>query len=250
MYAIKTNDNQMKTFKTYESLRFALLQLFNNDNELKEILVYSETLGSWFPDYRVIATSQYIKMYDYYTNNYVDRITRNTTETTTTETTTKTIKNSNIKTLTLKQVRDMFELDSILRKANKSANLPIIKLIDIINNDNAVITCEVASLSSTILNRGSVVECLIKILMCGYQKTKKYAQNRHDLTLSKGDYYEVKYSSSKGYASYSKPIKDKLIFVNQYGVYLTSGDNIVFDKCGKHIKDIDLRKPHQVLLTF
>lgn len=157
---------------------------------------------------------------------------------------------ANVKTMKLSAVRDMFEIDTLWRKANKSANAPIIKLIDIINNDNAIITCEIASVKSNILNRGSVVECLIKILLCGYQTTKKYAQNRHDLVLSKGDYYEIKYSSSKGYASYTKPIKDKLIFVNQYGVYLTTGDAIILDKCGKHIKDIDLRKPHKVLLTF
>ena len=155
---------------------------------------------------------------------------------------------NNMQRMTLKQVREMFEHDSVARKANKSANAPIIKLINIIDNDNATIMCEYAK-GGTILNRGSVVECLIKILFNHYTSTRKYGQGRGDM-YHDGVGYEIKYSSSKGYASFSGAIDRMLIFVNQYGVYLTSGTNLVMDKCGKHIQSIKMNKSVKVLLEF
>ena len=63
--------------------------------------------------------------------------------------------------------------------------------------------------------------------------------------------YEVKYSSAKGYAHYN-PNQDlsNLIFVDRYGVYLTSGKNILLDKCGKHIQTIVMNKNVKVLVQF
>ena len=102
------------------------------------------------------------------------------------------------------------------------------------------------------LNRGSVVECLIKLLLKNQKSAKRYTNknNRADLTLD-GVKYEIKYSSSKGYAHYN-PNQDlsNLIFVNQYGVYLTSGKNIVLDKCGKHIQDIKLTNDTRTLIDL
>lgn len=154
------------------------------------------------------------------------------------------------KSYTLKEVKKIFENDTQTRKANKSANTPIIKLIDIINNDNARISCE-TNQSASALNRGAVVECLIKLLLNNQKSATKSANETRADLVKNGVKYEIKYSSSKGYAHYNpRQNLSNLIFVNQYGVYLTSGDNIILDKCEKHIKDIKMNKNVKVLLSF
>lgn len=154
------------------------------------------------------------------------------------------------KSYTLKQVKEIFLQDTLTRKANKSANAPIIKLIDIINNENARISCE-TNQSASALNRGAVVECLIKLLLNNQKSAKKSANETRADLVKDGVKYEIKFSSSKGYAHYNPNQNlDNLIFVNQYGVYLTSGANIILDKCGKHIQDIKMNKNVKTLLTF
>lgn len=154
------------------------------------------------------------------------------------------------KSYTLLEVREMFVRDTMERKANKSANEPIIKLIDMINNDNATIECEPNN-SKGALNRGSVVECLIKLLLTKNNNAKK-SYNALDADLEvKGVKYEIKYTSSKGYAHYNpKQDLSNLIFVDRYGVYLTSGKNILLDKCGKHIQTIIFDNNVKTLYTF
>lgn len=154
------------------------------------------------------------------------------------------------KSYTLATVREIFEKDTQTRKANKSANAPIIKLIDIINNDNARISCE-TNQSASALNRGAVVECLMKLLLNGQKSATKSANDTRADLVKNGVKYEIKYSSSKGYAHYNpRQNLDNLIFVNQYGAYLTSGANIILDKCGKHIQTIKMNKNVRTLLTF
>lgn len=154
-----------------------------------------------------------------------------------------------MKKLSLKQVKEIFTLDTLTRKANKSSNEPILKLISLVHNDNATIEVDTTSKS---LNRGSVVECLIKLLLKNQKSAKRYTNknSRADLSMD-GVKYEIKYSSSKGYAHFN-PNQDlsNLIFVNQYGAYLTSGENIILDKCCKHIKDIVMNKNVQTLIDF
>ena len=150
---------------------------------------------------------------------------------------------------TLRQVRNLFNKDTELRKGNKSSNEPIIKLINLVNNDNAIIDCEPNN-SGTALNRGSVVECLIKMLAYKTNKVSKaYNETQADLIVN-GVRYEIKYSSSKGYAHYN-PNQDlsNLIFVDASGIYLTNGNEIVLDKCGKHIKTIN-KVNAKVLVRF
>lgn len=154
------------------------------------------------------------------------------------------------KSYTLKEVKEIFINDTLTRKANKSANLPIIKLIDIINNNNARISCE-TNQSASALNRGAVVECLIKLLLNDQKSAKKSANETRADLVKNGVKYEIKYSSSKGYAHYNpKQNLDNLIFVDNTGVYLTSGANILLDKCGKHIQTIVMNKNVKTLLTF
>ena len=156
--------------------------------------------------------------------------------------------NTNYEKITLKNLNAMFTLDNVKRPSNKSSNYAILTLIELINDNARIVECE-RSKGGTILNRGSVVECLVKLLLNDQKTAKKYLAKRCDL-IHEGIKYEVKYSSSKGYAHYN-PRQDlsNLIFVNQYGIYLTSGDHIILDKCGKHIKDIDYNGA-KVLYTF
>lgn len=154
------------------------------------------------------------------------------------------------KSYTLKEVKKIFENDTQTRKANKSANAPIIKLIDIINNDNARISCE-TNQSASALNRGAVVECLMKLLLNGQKSATKSANDKRPDLVINGVKYEIKYSSSKGYAHYNpRQNLDNLIFVDNTGAYLTSGANIILDKCGKHIQSIIMNKNVKTLLTF
>lgn len=155
---------------------------------------------------------------------------------------------NNYEKITLKTLKEMFTLDNVKRPSNKSSNHAILTLIEMIDDSARVVECE-RSKGGTILNRGSTVECLVKLLINDQKSAKKYLAKRCDL-INNGVKYEVKYSSSKGYAHYN-PRQDltNLIFVNQHGIYLTSGDHIILDKCGKHIKDIDY-KGAKVLYTF
>lgn len=147
----------------------------------------------------------------------------------------------------LSQVREMFESDSLARKGNKSSNEAILKLIAMVDNDNAIIECD----GTSIMNRGSVVECLIKMLALRVDYASKAYNNSESDLIVNGVKYEVKYSSAKGYAHYN-PDQDlsNLIFVDRYGVYLTSGKNILLDKCGKHIQTIVMNKNVKVLVNF
>lgn len=147
----------------------------------------------------------------------------------------------------LREVREMFESDSVTRKGNKSSNEAIINLIAMVDNDNAVIECD----GTSIMNRGSVVECLIKLLALKVDYASKSYNNIESDLIVNGVKYEVKYSSAKGYAHYN-PNQDlsNLIFVDRYGVYLTSGKNILLDKCGKHIQTIIMNKNVKVLVEF
>lgn len=151
---------------------------------------------------------------------------------------------------TLKQVKELFVADTIARKGNKSANAPIIKLIELVANDNATIECE-TNIKGTCLNRGATVECLIKLLLNKTDNASKVNDNSVADMIIKGVNYEIKYSSSKGYAHYN-PRQDlsHLIFVDNTGVYLTSGKNILLDKCGKHIQTIVMNNNVKVLYTF
>ena len=44
--------------------------------------------------------------------------------------------------ITLKNLKNTFELDTQIRKANKSSNEPILKLIKLINNENAIVEAQ------------------------------------------------------------------------------------------------------------
>ena len=151
---------------------------------------------------------------------------------------------------TLLQVKKEFIADTLKRPANKSANKVILNLIDLINNDSAKITAD-NSKGGNIASRGVVAECLIKLF---YKQTKsaKWSPSGSDMTLN-GEKWEIKCSTSKGYAHYNPSQKiNNLIFVNQYGIFETRNgqDVIILDKCGKHIQSIKITKDVKQVVAF
>lgn len=147
--------------------------------------------------------------------------------------------NENVKTITLKEVKKMYLNDTQNKPKNNTCNNAIIKLIELINNDNKTITCELTK-GGSVLNRGSVVECLVKLYLTNQKTTSKYAQGRNDINLN-GVGYEIKYYNSVAYASLSKKQQQQynnkeykpLIAVDSYGVYISNTQYYKIAKNGK-----------------
>lgn len=143
-----------------------------------------------------------------------------------------------IQTLSIRSVREMYLNDTKANAKNHTCNDAIISLCNMLDN-NAQITCEVAR-NGKVLNRGSVVECLIKLLLKNQKSASKYSAGRVDLKLNNHD-YEIKYTNSVAYASISeKQLKDyekgdykELIMVDPYGVYRSNTKYYNFANNGK-----------------
>ena len=151
---------------------------------------------------------------------------------------------------TLKQVKQEFIADTQKRPANKSANKVILNLIDLVNNDNATITAD-ASKGGNIASRGVVAECLIKLWKT-QANNAEWSPKGSDLKIN-GEEWEIKCSTSKGYAHYNPEQKlNNLIFVNQYGIFETRNgqDVIILDKCRKHIQSIKVNKLVKQVVAF
>lgn len=156
---------------------------------------------------------------------------------------------NNLKTLTLATVRALLIADNANRPANKSANQVLINLLDLVANESAKIT--ICNTATGALNRGATAECLVKMWLNNQKSAKWSCNDKRADTIHNGKAYEIKCSTSKGYAHYNpKQNLDRLIFVNQYGIYLTSGANIILDKCGKHIKDIRMNANVKTLVEW
>ena len=147
--------------------------------------------------------------------------------------------NNNVKTMSLKQIKAMYEAEILANAKKHICNDAIIQLVELVDNDSAVITCELAR-SSTVLNRGCVVECLVKLWLKNQASAKKYACNRNDITLD-GVGYEIKYTNSVAYASMSDKQREDynnkdfkpLILVDPNGVYVSNTKYYLFGKNGK-----------------
>ena len=141
-----------------------------------------------------------------------------------------------MKTYTLKTIKELLEKDYKTRPNNKSSNMPLIQLIDLINKPTNEIS--IIETKGTALNRGVIAECLIKMYFNKLDKSA-WASSGSDFT-HKGIEYEVKYSSAKGYAHYNPAQNmENLIFMDRFGIYLTNGKNVILDKCKKHIQTIN-----------
>lgn len=145
----------------------------------------------------------------------------------------------NVRSINLKQLKEMFEKDTQEKPKNKTCNNAILELIKLINDYSKIIKCEVAK-GGIVLNRGSVVECLVKLYLTNQKTTSKYKANKNDIKLD-GVGYEIKYTNSVAYASLSaKQRKDydnkdfkPLILVDSFGVYLSNTQYYQIAKNGK-----------------
>lgn len=154
----------------------------------------------------------------------------------------------------LNNLRKVLNDNTQKNKANKSANQVIINLIDLCERKG--IDCDFKIIDTTFngsLNRGVMAECLVKALLSDSESKKSAvskSQNGADF-IKNGVKYEIKCSTSKGYAHYNpKQDLSNLIFVDGSGIYLTNGDNIILDKCCKHIKTIKMNRNVKVLYSF
>lgn len=145
----------------------------------------------------------------------------------------------NVRSINLKQVEEMFEKDSQNKPKNKTCNNAILELIKLINDYSKIIKCELAK-GGIVLNRGSVVECLVKLYLTKQKTTSKYKANKNDIKID-GVGYEIKYTNSVAYASLSakqrKEYDNKefkpLILVDSFGVYLSNTQYYQIAKNGK-----------------
>ena len=113
-------------------------------------------------------------------------------------------------------------------------------IIEMLENTNLeYLTVEIAR-GGSVFNRGSVVECLVKLFLTNQKTTSKYAQGRNDINLN-GVGYEIKYYNSVAYASLSKKQQQQynnkeykpLIAVDSYGVYISNTQYYKIAKNGK-----------------
>ena len=146
---------------------------------------------------------------------------------------------TNVKSINLKQLKEMYERDNVNKPKNKICNNPILELIKLINDYSKIIKCELAK-GGNVLNRGSVVECLVKLLLTNQKTTQKYKANKNDIKLDSIG-YEIKYTNSVAYASLSDKQRAEydnkqfkpLILVDSFGVYLSNTQYYQIAKNGK-----------------
>lgn len=149
-----------------------------------------------------------------------------------------------MKKLTLQELKNLYVEDYKKRPNNKSANMVIIKLIDIINQPQNTIS--VIDGKGGLISRGVSGECLVKMLVLK-QKHTEWSPSGADM-IYKGKPFEIKVSTSKGYAHYNKMQEMKnVLFLNATGLWLTSEENLILDKCGKHIQTIKYENSKQLL---
>ena len=145
----------------------------------------------------------------------------------------------NVRSINLKQLEEMFAKDTQEKPKNKTCNNAILELIKLINDYSKIIKCEIAK-GGIVLNRGSVVECLVKLYLTNQKTTSKYKANKNDIKLE-GVGYEIKYTNSVAYASLSNKQKTEyenkhykpLILVDSFGVYLSNTQYYQIAKNGK-----------------
>ena len=145
----------------------------------------------------------------------------------------------NVRSINIEALKEMYERDNASKPKNKTCNNPILELIKLINDYSKIIKCEFAK-GGLVLNRGSVVECLVKLLLNNQKTTSKYKANRCDIKVD-GVGYEIKYTISVAYASLSakqrKEYDNKefkpLILVDSFGIYPANTQYYQFAKNGK-----------------
>ena len=124
----------------------------------------------------------------------------------------------------LEKITQMYMEDTARRKANKTANQVVLNAVELVKQFNPELKIDLdLSKGGTVRSRGIVVENLIKVwFKNSMQKTSRYASRGYDFKHN-GVNYEVKCSTSKGYAHYNpKQDLSNLIFVSCGRQYLNA----------------------------
>ena len=137
----------------------------------------------------------------------------------------------------------------------KYSNAIILRMLDTLPN-NFVASVEITR-GGFMLNRGSLVECIIKAVVSGDMNSKKSEKEASDLDTTNLDKnhlelvnnivstnIEIKFSTSFAPATKKTNKARKTIIVGDSGIYMIDSRNIVTTKAGKinlnnqHIKDL------------
>lgn len=136
-----------------------------------------------------------------------------------------------LKTITKNELITLVKANSIEQPKAKCSNNVILNLIELINNDFDIQV--EPTRSNSMLNRGSIVECLIKLV---FDKRKRHVvKNANGSDLYKGAYeYEIKFSTTFAYASNNNANHEMpILLVCESGVYKTTYDKLNINKSNK-----------------
>ena len=168
----------------------------------------------------------------------------------------KTNKTKNIMTLNKSQLLSLITLNTTLQPKAKTSNDLLIKLLNCEYCDFEFVSVECTKTKGfTMVNRGSLAEILIKIIIKSYVKgdTIKGVSQRakngfndlntykldfemlQDLGLVKTTNYEIKFSTGFAYASELRKNTQKIILLTPTGFYLNTPKTLTYDNAG-HIK--------------
>ena len=165
-------------------------------------------------------------------------------------------KQKNIMTLNKKQLLELITLNTSVQPKAKTSNDLLLKLLDCEWCDFELVSVECTKTKGfTMVNRGSLAEILIKIIVKSYIKgdtlkgvIKKAKNGFSDLNTYKLDNeilkelglvntsnYEIKFSTGFAYASELRKNTQKIILLTPKGFYLNSPKTLTYDSVG-HIK--------------
>lgn len=126
------------------------------------------------------------------------------------------------------EILELLARNSIAQPKAKYSNAVIAQMLGAVGDD--FVACVEPTRGAFALNRGSVVECIIKAVVYGVADTFKTSQGRKDLDLAKVDNrafgidprakkMEVKFATSFAPASESAPDTAFVLLVTDRGVY-------------------------------
>ena len=168
----------------------------------------------------------------------------------------ETNKKKNIMTLNKTQLIELITINTTLQPKAKTSNDLLLKLLDCEWCDFEFISVECTKTKGfTMVNRGSLAEILIKIIVKSYIKgdtlkgvIKKAKNGFSDLNTYKLDKemlkelglintnnYEIKFSTGFAYASELRKNTQKIILLTPKGFYLNTPKTLTYDNVG-HIK--------------
>lgn len=175
----------------------------------------------------------------------------------------KTNKIKNIMTLNKSQLLELIVENTKKQPKAKTSNDLLIKLLNCEYCDFEVVSVECTKTKDFVMvNRGSLAEILLKIIVKSYIKgdtikgiTKKAKNGFSDLNTYKLDNemlddlglikttnYEIKFSTGFAYASELRKNTQKIILITNKGIFLNTPKTLIYDNYG-HIKPNNNGRP-------